>query len=216
MAWYWNVAKAVGKTAAWFVPGGNVVVMAHDAYEASEAIGNISVRKIHVANYYGAPVSVIVTPNRDWVFADLGAVVAQLVISLGSSAPSGLAALQSAKTLWDVYTATRIYRGVASVGKTLWGFFEKKGFKILPGAFACVNERSNSNPLSYLTPSQYGAMLKAKDYSVLIVAQDGQSVMFNTNSDTSWVVDKSGAHPTVYGKLWVPDTTKPMKAWNAV
>jgi|688.fasta_scaffold209082_2 hypothetical protein len=219
MAWYWDVAKGILKGAAtgvaYMIPGVGVVTTAYMAYETGEAIGKISVRKMHVANDYGDTISVIVTPNRDWVWADVGAAVAQLAISVGSSAPSGLAGLKAAKTMWEVYSATRVYRGVYGVGKTLWGFFENKGFKILPGTFSCVNERTNSNPLNYLTPSQYGALLKAKDFSVTILAMDGQAVMFNSNSDTSWVVDKAGAHPVVYGKLWVKDASKPMHAWNS-
>jgi hypothetical protein len=217
-----DVAKGA-KFLAWnglkFVPGVGQGIMAYEAGETVVAVANkvgeLSERKIHVANNCSVPITLVVAPNRNWVFADVGAAIASLVVSFGSSAPAGLAALKGAKSLWDIYNATRQYRAIAGLATTLWGFFSKKGSVIEPGKFECANKRSNSNPLDYLSPSQYGAIFKASDFTMYILAKDGRSMLFNTNSDTSWIVDDAGARPAEYGKIWQANASQPVKAWNA-
>jgi hypothetical protein len=149
-------------------------------------------------------IAVIVSANPDWAYADIGASVALLVASAGSSAPSGLKAVKDARTVWQLYQATRYMRGVASVAGNIWKAFAEKGTVIEPGAVVDLQQRSQSNPLEYLNPSQYGALAGAKDLQLMIQIKDGPSACFNSNSDDSWIALPAGYARAQYGKLWVP------------
>lgn len=176
-------------------------------------INTASQRHVHVANATGMPIAVIVSANSNWVYADLGAAVVSLVVSFGTSAPAGLAAMRNATTLWEFYQASRCYRGIAGLATPIYNLFANKGTSIEPGQYVDVAQRSNSNPLNYLDPSQYAAFCKANDLTLMIMRQDGLSAIFNTNSDTSWIAYPSGYCRAKYGTLW--DAEDEPHAWDA-
>lgn len=192
-----EIKKAVSKVSeAWkeYTPAGMLY----------KVIDKASTRHIHVANATKMPIAVIVSPNSDWIYADLATAVASLVVSFGSTAPAGLKAIKSATTLVELYQASRYYRGVAGVGTRMYNLFAEKGTTIKPGEYVDVQQRSNSNPLNYLDPSQYGALFKASDFTLMITREDGSSVIFNTNSDTSWIAFPDGCYSAKYGTIWEP------------
>lgn len=170
-----------------------------------DKLDTASERHVHVANGTGMPIAVVVSANKDWVYADISAAVVMAVASLGSSAPAGLQAIKNAATLWDLYNATRYYRAVAGVAGQIFKIFAEKGTTIEDGQCIDIVQRSNSNPLKYLDPSQYGALCGASDFTLMIVRQDGLSAIFNTNSDTSWIAYPPGYCRAKYGTLWQPD-----------
>jgi hypothetical protein len=179
-----------------------------------DLLDNISVRHVNIANASGAPIAVIVAANKDWTAVDLSTAVVLALISFGSSAPSGLEAMKNAKTLWDVYQATRYYRSIASLAGEVYKDFAEKGTSIENGECREVSRRSNSNPLNYLDPSQYAALANASDLTMMIVRKDGRAALVNTNSDVSWIV-----YPEFYcraksGKLWEPADNAPIHLWD--
>jgi hypothetical protein len=209
------VVTGIAEGALVFVPGGGLALNIINAKRAADTLGEISKRHLYIANNCTVPVSVIVAPNKDWVAADLVGTLVSLVVSLGSSAPSGLAGLKAAKSLYDVYQATRYIRGTASVVTTLWQFFSKRGCQVESRQLECVNQRSNTNPLDYMTPSQFGTLAGASDVSVYIITQDGRTAFFNTNSDAAWVVDEDGIKRAKTGKTWEVEPSQGVVAWNA-
>lgn len=162
---------------------------------------------VYVANDSGMPISVIVSANKDWAYVDLSAAVLTLIVSLGSSAPSGIQALKGSKTLYDIYQATRIWRSMGGVASNLWNIFAETGAVIQPGSYDCVSKKSKSNPLNYLTPSQWAAVTgkysQGKDLEILIVREDGLSIFLKSNSDESWIARKNACYRSERGKIWV-------------
>jgi hypothetical protein len=170
-----------------------------------DKLDNMSQRYVHIANATGMPIAVIVAANKDWVYADIASAIVQLVASFGSSAPSGLQAIKQAKTLFDLYNATRYYRGIVGVAGQVYKIFAEKGITIEHGDYKAVNNRSNSNPFNYLDPSQYGAICDASDLTVMITREDGEAAIFNTNSDRSWIAYPIGYCRAEYGTIWQPE-----------
>jgi hypothetical protein len=178
-----------------------------------DTIDSLSVRHIHVANATGMPIAVVVSANKDWVYADIAAAVVMTVISLGSDAPAGYEAIKNAKTLWELYAATRYYRAAEGVGSKIYKIFAEKGTNIENSQYQDVMHRSNSNPLHYLDPSQYGALLGASDCTIMMIREDGHTAIFNTNSDTSWIAYPPGYCRAKYGTIWEPEDGP--HAWDA-
>ncbi|MEA5553334.1 hypothetical protein VB713_20555 [Anabaena cylindrica UHCC 0172] len=179
-----------------------------------DQLDTISQRHVHIANATGMPIAVVVSANKDWSYADIGASAAILVASLGSSAPSGLNAIKQARTLMELYTATKALRATVGVGVQVYKAFAKKGTTIENGQVTDIIQRSNTNPFHYLNPSQYGAIANASDLTVMIVREDGKLAIFNTNSDTSWIMYPPSYCRSQYGKLWMPDDSE-SRNWNA-
>lgn len=159
---------------------------------------------VYVANATDQAISVIVSANREWAYLDLAATMASLCMSMGTSAPSGITALRNAKSLYDIYQATRIWAGTGSVANQLWSTFAQKGTVIQPKSYDCVNKRSASNPLNYLSPSQWAALEGGKDLDILIFREDGRSVFIESNSDNSWVTETDFVHLSESGTIWQP------------
>ena len=159
---------------------------------------------VHVANASEKPITVIVSADKNWAFADIGTSLALLVASAGSSAPSGLKAMRSATTLWELYQATRYMRGAASLTANAWKLFSEKGTRIEHGQFQDLQQRSQSNPMSYMDPSQWGHMAGAKDISIMIMREDGHTAFFSSNSDTSWIAYPPGYCRAIHGTIWQP------------
>ncbi|MFN6531259.1 hypothetical protein [Nostoc sp. ChiSLP03a] len=186
-----------GLTDAWkkFTPAGIIY----------DQIDTASQRHVHVANATGMSIAVVISANKDWAIADIATSVALLVATCGTTAPSGLSAIKEAKTLMDLYNATKTIRAAAGVGSAIYKAFAEKATTIENGKFKDVIQRSNSNPLNYLDPSQYGAICNASDLTVMIVREDGQQAIFNTNSDRSWIMYPPGYCRAKYDTLWTPD-----------
>jgi hypothetical protein len=162
---------------------------------------------VYVANDTSIPISVIVSANKDWVFVDLATSILTLVASAGTSAPSGITALKSAKTLYDIYQATRIWRAIGGVASNIWKIFAETGTVIQYKNYECVNKKSKSNPLNYLTPSQWAAVTGkytgGKDLEILIMREDGISLLIKSNSDESWIATSDAVYRSERGKVWV-------------
>jgi hypothetical protein len=106
---------------------------------------------------------------------------------------STLLALKGAKTLVDVYK-------IVALGHNVFQAFEKCSVDVKPGQVVCVNERSTSNPLAYLSYSQYASLLRCKTMELLIINdKDTRRISIDTNSDDSWIIDETGCHKARYG-----------------
>jgi len=170
-----------------------------------DKIDNVSKRHVHVANFTEMPIKVLVSANSDWAYADLFTAAVSFVATCGVNAPAGWAAMKNAMTLSQFYQASRYYRGYAGLATSIYNLVGKKGTEIEPGQCVDVVQRSNSNPLNYLDPSQYGALCDASDFTLMIMRKDDSLAIFNTNSDTSWIAYPPGYCRAKYGTVDQPD-----------
>ena len=175
-----------------------IIGAAEEANAFAEEIGKLSQYHLYLGNFTEEPLTVIVTPNKDWLIADLGAAVALAALGEGiASAPAGLEAIKNAKTIKQMYDATRILRSASSVaGKNnkllIWKFYSNIGTVIESGSWLDIYQVSKSNPLNYFNPSQYAAMTGASDVTLTIQLKNGQSAHFNSNSKVSILAGKDG------------------------
>lgn len=190
--------------------------------------------QIHVANNSGEKIYVIVTPNKDWVWGDVGFAVASSLFTGGTSA---VTAVNSLSRLQRIITLVRfainnpivkaikygsiVYRTGKNIErefdhslkekaqaarKEIIDFLQKEGVTIQPGDFKQVNNEKNYNPLRMITPSGWGGLFGASDMTLFIATESLSRVaLFNTNSDWSWIVQPNLVVRSKYGHIWQED-----------
>ena len=184
--------------------------------------------QIHVANNTSEDVYVFVTPNKDWAWGDLGFSIATSIATLGVGSVS---VVNSVSTLSKLMNIVKLVIKVASYGAKVYkladnitleltqekieearkikqeiiDFLEKEAVKIPSKEFRQVDEVKNYNPLRMITPSGWGALFGASDVTLFITTSSlSHQVMFNTNSDFSWVVYQNEIVRAKYGTVWTP------------
>ena len=148
---------------------------------------------LYFGNLTDKPISVFAAPNVDWVISDLVSAVVMAEASGAISAPAGLEAIKNAKTMGELWEATKTLRLAAGVGGKVWGLYSHLGNVIEPTQYRDISQKSKSSPLSYLNPSQYAAWTGASDLSVIVVQKESNKMArFNCNSESTWAVANDG------------------------
>ncbi|MCW8329251.1 hypothetical protein MD588_10580 [Photobacterium sp. SDRW27] len=152
---------------------------------------------VHFANNLDSDIYVMVAPNQDWVWADLSTDLAFLAVD-------GIGAVNAVKDVWTaIKTVQALGDGIGSALK-FTEFFKKNGITIKSGQCKDVLSKTTyENPLNYLTPSFWGALFGASDVTIIAVTDElKMSVMYNTNSDYSWIATGESVVRAKYGSLW--------------
>jgi hypothetical protein len=98
---------------------------------------------------------------------------------------------------------------------TVKEFFEKHSLHIPPDKVIKVFDKTTINPLSYLSPSAWGAVFGASDMALIIVNKSlEKKVAFNTNSHWSWIITGEGVVRAKYGTLWQQDRGAGFYSWG--
>lgn len=161
---------------------------------------------VHVHNKTAEPIFVIAAQNRESAFADLANSVISSLITLGTNAPNLVLSVGVLEKLVAAYHIVKTcgslaYTGysfsekwktldAAESGRTIMEFLDKEAIRIEPGATANVYDYWYMNPSRYNSPSGmsdiYGTMANC---TVMIVTKSmSSSIVFDTNSDDSWLV----------------------------
>lgn len=166
----------------------------------NDALDGIKQTHLYVGNNSGMSLSVVVSMNRDWVGVDFLSVVAQM--ALGDE-EAGWEEIKNAKNIYELYKATKTLRNTASASGKLWQLFSRLGTEIKFGQSVDVYQRTESNPLAYLNPSQYAMLMGASDVSMILMLENEKSALFNANSRDSWLVDEVGYVKAKYSNgMW--------------
>lgn len=161
--------------------------------------------EIHVANSTNEELIVMVAPNPDFAIGDIVGSVVQLlasaaatVVTLGGAAPTTFAAF---------FSCINLIRGGISSGLNLFDVLKQSGgITIAPGQVTEVFTRGMANPFKYLNASQWGTLFGASDMMLAITNKSlTRQVVFNTNSDYSWIVTQNQVVRAKYGSLWQQD-----------
>lgn len=190
--------------------------------------------QIHVANSSAENIYVIVTPNKNWVWGDVGFAVATALFSGGGTAVTAvnsLSKLQKLITMVKLVLNNPIVKGIKygsliyktgkNIGreidhateakaqaarKEIMDFLKREGVVIKPGDFKQVNNEKNYNPFRMISPSGWGGLFGASDCTLFIATESlSRTALFNTNSDWSWIVQPDMVSRSRYGHLWQED-----------
>lgn len=187
--------------------------------------------QLHIANKSGENLYVVVTPNKDWVWGDVGFTV---VTSLFSGGATGATAINSLSKLQKIIALVKLclnnpavqavkygalsYKINANIGREIvhplkerahaareeiMAFLKREAVVIKPGEFKQVNNEKNYNPLRMITPSGWGGLFGASDCTVFVITESlSRSALFHTNSDWSWIVQPNMVVRSKYGHIW--------------
>ncbi len=179
--------------------------------------------QVHVANNTDQWMYVMVTPNPAYAFADFGfelietAVLAALtgdikvsdVVKSLKELQTAVQALQVAKQAAEIASS----KGEATTPEEqaaidqnyadTKAYLDQNAFKIAPHTFMKVSDIGLLNPMKYLTPSAWAAVLDGDDLSLFLASDSlDRYAMFNTNSDDSWIFKSDEVVRSVYGTVW--------------
>lgn len=148
---------------------------------------------LYFGNITKYPITVVAAPNAEWAAVDIITAWAMAEATGGVSLAGELEMLKNAKTMGELYAATKAVRLTGGVSKKLWDLYANIGNVIEPTEYRDVSQRSKSNLLNYLSPSQYAAWGDASDLSIIVMQKDTKRIAhFNCNSEGSWLAGKDG------------------------
>jgi hypothetical protein len=145
-------------------------------------------------------VRVCVAPNKDWVIADMTTTVATTVAFAVATEGTSLGAvptqIKTIREAWQVLKLAKTCATVAGLGFKVAKLLDEITVRIPPGEKRTVLDTAIRNPLRYIDPSGWGAIYGASDVTLMVFLWDPEAhrileqVQFNSNSDTTWVVDE--------------------------
>lgn len=179
---------------------------------------------IYVANELNQKITILATPNPDWELADVFADAVELIASTTLLCAT-LGTVGDAFTVKQMvrlgiqitaFTAQEIKIGVDAtkyqndLAKTI----SANGIPIASNNSAEVMKVITENPLKYLRPSAWAAILGGSDTHLSFFSNDGRFICdFNTNSDYSWIARESDVVRSKYGTIHTPDPDAGKHSW---
>lgn len=158
--------------------------------------------KIHIINKTATTASVIVAPNSDWVWADLGSTA----VSIVTTGPIGL------QSFVQLFNSLKLLGSSVGAALKVGEFFEQNGIKIEPGKWHNVKEKSMLNPLNYLDLSMWGTIFGASTATLFIKVGD-RIAKFNTNGDYNWILNEDRIVRAKPDSLEEEDPAAGVKFW---
>lgn len=179
---------------------------------------------IYVKNELPQQLSVLAAPNPDWQIADVFADAVKLMASTA-------VVIVSMGTVGDEYTIKQMVRlGIqlsiyivnnVKIGVDATNYLndmsetiQSNGININSNEVTEVMKVITENPLSYLNPSAWAAILGGSDAHLTFFSNDRNSICdFNTNSDYSWIARNSDVVRSKYGTISTPDPDAGKHSW---
>ncbi len=180
------------------------------AKEICDQIDHLKENELLIANASDDEISVVVSSNMDWAFADLSISLATLAATEGETS---FQAIKAAQTLKELYDATSQLRSIAGCALKVWELFKKQGLVIKKDKAVVVNKKGIASPFDYLSPSGWAAVCGASDLSIIISNKKGQ-IYFNSNSNESWVVLPQGCKKLKKGSKSIPKKNAVLHPWS--
>lgn len=153
---------------------------------------------VHLANASLHTVKVLVSPNVDYVIADLFIGAAEIVLD-------GIGVISSVSDLMKIFKAISFQKDAVSFALTVKELFDKYGIEVKPDEVKEISSHALYNPLNYFTASGWAALLGGSDLTLTVMLEGNdwmKMLQFNTNSDWSWIVHEDEVNRAVYGTLW--------------